>query len=64
LTFTGVSDQGESEATLRAQLRLVHEILLFIFGPVALNQKKQTNFIKVWKNEFLFTIIFAFVYLF
>jgi hypothetical protein len=46
LSFTVVSNQGESEAFLRSQLRLLYELLLMVFGPVALSQKKQINFLK------------------
>ena len=54
LSFTAASDQGESEAFLRSQLRLVHEILLMVFGPVALTQKKNT-FLK--QHKFLQKLI-------
>eukprot|EP01119_Soliformovum_irregulare_P025989 TRINITY_DN9775_c0_g1_i1.p1 TRINITY_DN9775_c0_g1~~TRINITY_DN9775_c0_g1_i1.p1 ORF type:complete len:745 (-),score=195.48 TRINITY_DN9775_c0_g1_i1:57-2144(-) len=46
LSFTVVSSNGESESFLRSQLRLLYEMLLMVFGPKTLHEKKQVNFMK------------------
>lgn len=43
LCFTAVSDLPESETFLRNQLRLIHELLQFIFGPKNLHTRNRIN---------------------
>jgi Sec-independent protein translocase protein TatA len=37
-----VSDQGEPDSVLRSQLHLVYQLILLIFGPTNLHQRKRT----------------------
>lgn len=40
--FLLVSDQGEPDSVLRSQLHLVYQLILLLFGPNNLHQRKRT----------------------
>ena len=41
LVFLLVSDQGEPDSVLRSQLHLVYQLILLLFGPTNLHQRRR-----------------------